>query len=225
MPSQIIDLSSKADEYVVSSASTVTYDRNTKTFSREAVVFLIEPTDGPRCTESTKSHVLMSIRWGLEEAAYLRETVLPSMTTDDEKDGWSKCVTALCRSHPGAMISPTGDLVILPTLQSFTFRHSSLDKSGFDILVSEGLEERVAFTSTQQGVMDQKEKALTHSRAKMMTTKEFQSRAVQNILPDYPQEWCWYKESCEKSQTFDLAVTALSSAVLQAIMDEEKRNG
>lgn len=165
----------------------------------------------------------MSIRWGLEEAAYLRDTVLPSMTTDDEKDGWSNCVTALCRSQPGAMISPTGDLMSLPALQSFTHRHSSLDKIGFDILVSDGLQERVVFTSTQQGVIDPTEKALIHSRAKMMTTKEFQSRSVQNMLPDYPQEWSWYKESCENSKTFDLAVTALSSAVLQEIMDEEKR--
>jgi hypothetical protein len=173
MPSHIIDLSSKANEFVVSSASTVTYDKNTKTFSREAVVFLIEPTDSSRRIESTKSHVQMSIRWGLEEAAYLRDTVLPSMTTDDEKDGWSNCVTALCRSQPGAMISPTGDLMSLPALQSFTYRHSSLDKSGFDILVSDGLQERVVFTSTQQGVIDPTENALIHSRAKMMTTKSF----------------------------------------------------
>ncbi|GFZ43588.1 hypothetical protein JCM24511_01308 [Saitozyma sp. JCM 24511] len=207
------------------SSQAVDLSPHTKTFSCEAVVFLIEPTDGSECTADTKDHLLLSIKCGLEEAAYLRDTLLPSMTTDDEKEGWSKCVTALIREQPMAVPSPSGGVLRFPVLGEYTYRHTALDKSKFDSLIRDGPHERVVITSTDQGAFDPEVKRLIHSLARIMSTEAFERHLWPELLHDYPQEMRWFQNTIEKSKVLDLAVMALSAVALSEIMNERESDG
>jgi hypothetical protein len=209
------------DRYVVSSASTVEYDRSTKQYSRRAVAFLISPTSGSGCPETITTEFKTSKGKLLEMASFLRDKVFTALTADDEMSGWGGSVEAATASHPDGLFTAYGAFTI-PAPGKYVPRHRSLSQEDFERLLVDGCQvARVVFSSRESGVLGSEEKAAFHERAKMIR-EEFLGHADEDtVAKRYLDQWSWYQASQEGAKTMELSVAAVSALILQQLLQEK----